>query len=113
MSHVDLHVQLVRLTSIVKVLCHSKSRLCSEAFVLKTKISHVTMVYYKESTTIIGITHGLAWEKNEITYNARKTVCMYIRPKHMYHIGPVKQFLYMEMNYVGLMSIISRVLPHE
>ena len=32
--------------------------------------------------------------ENEITYNATKTVCMYIRPKHMYHIGPVKQFLY-------------------
>ena len=27
MSHVDLHVQLDRLTSLVKVLCHSKSRL--------------------------------------------------------------------------------------
>ena len=46
--------------------------------------------------------------ENDITYNATKTVCMYIRPKHMYHIGPVQQFLlqfYMEMNYVGLMSI--------
>ena len=32
--------------------------------------------------------------ENEITYNASKTVFMYIRPKHMYHIGPVKQFLY-------------------
>ena len=32
--------------------------------------------------------------ENEITYNATKTVCMYIRPKHMYHIGPFKQFLY-------------------
>ena len=32
--------------------------------------------------------------ENEITYNATKTVCMCIRPKHMYHIGPVKQFLY-------------------
>ena len=31
--------------------------------------------------------------ENEITYNATKTVCMNIRPKHMYHIGPVKQFL--------------------
>ena len=29
---------------------------------------------------------------NEIIYNASKTVCMYIRPKHMQHIGPVKQF---------------------
>ena len=32
--------------------------------------------------------------ENEITYNATKTVCMYIRPKHMNRIGPVKQFLY-------------------
>ena len=60
MSHLDLHVQLDRLTSIVKVLCQSKSRLQSDAFVLKTKIGHVTMVDSKESTTIIGITHGLA-----------------------------------------------------
>ena len=32
--------------------------------------------------------------ENEITYNATKTVCMYIWPKHMYHIAQVKQFLY-------------------
>ena len=34
--------------------------------------------------------------ENKITYNATKTVhvCMYVRPKCMYHIGPVKQFLY-------------------
>ena len=32
--------------------------------------------------------------ENEITYNATKTVYMYIRPKHMCHISPVKQFLY-------------------
>ena len=32
--------------------------------------------------------------ENEMTYNATKTVCTYIRPKHMYHIGPVVQFLY-------------------
>ena len=29
----------------------------------------------------------------EITYNTTKTVCMVIRPKHMCHIEPVKQFL--------------------
>ena len=29
---------------------------------LKTKIGHVTVVDSEESTTIIGITHGLAWE---------------------------------------------------
>ena len=71
MSHVDLHVQLDRLTSLVKVLCHSKSRLWSEAFVLKTKIGHVTVVDVvdsEESTTIIGITHGLAWEKHVSSY---------------------------------------------
>ena len=28
--------------------------------------------------------------ENEITYNATKTVCMYIRPKHMYHTGAAK-----------------------
>ena len=32
--------------------------------------------------------------EKEISYNTTKTVCMYIRPKHMYHIGPVKEFLY-------------------
>ena len=32
--------------------------------------------------------------ENEITYNATKTVCMYIWPKHMYHIAQVKHFLY-------------------
>ena len=63
MSHVDLHVQLDRLTSLVKVLCHSMSRLRSDAFVLKTKIGHVTVVDSEESTTIIGIAHGLEWEK--------------------------------------------------
>ena len=31
--------------------------------------------------------------KDEITYNATETVCMYIRPKHMYHILCVKSFL--------------------
>ena len=37
----------------------------------------------------------------EITYNATKTVCMFIRPKHMSHIKPVKQFLYgSELNWV-------------
>ena len=37
----------------------------------------------------------------EITYNATKTVCMFIRPKHMNHIKPVKQFLYgSELNWV-------------
>ena len=30
----------------------------------------------------------------EIAYNTTKTVCMFIRPKHMCHIEPVKQFLY-------------------
>ena len=30
---------------------------------LKTKIGHVTVVDSEELTTIIGITHGLAWEK--------------------------------------------------
>ena len=44
MSHVDLHVQLDSLTSLVKVLCHSKSRHWSDAFVLKTKIGHVPVV---------------------------------------------------------------------
>ena len=46
MSHVDvgLHVQLERLTSLVKVLCHSKSRLYNDAFVLKTNIGHVSML---------------------------------------------------------------------
>ena len=65
MSHVDLHMQLDRLTSLVKVLCHSKSRLWpwSDAFVLKTKIGHMTVVASEESTMFIGITHGLAWEK--------------------------------------------------
>ena len=29
---------------------------------LKTEIGHVTVVDCEESTTIIGITHGLAWE---------------------------------------------------
>ena len=29
---------------------------------LKTKIGHVTMIDSEESTTIIGITHGLAWK---------------------------------------------------
>ena len=32
--------------------------------------------------------------ENEITYNATKTVYMYIRSKHMNSIGPIKQFLY-------------------
>ena len=32
--------------------------------------------------------------EDEITYNATKTVCMYIQPKHMYHIGPFDRFLY-------------------
>ena len=32
--------------------------------------------------------------EDEITYNATETVCMYIRPKHMYHIGPFERFLY-------------------
>ena len=37
----------------------------------------------------------------EITYNATKTVCMFVRPKHMNHIKPVKQFLYgSELNWV-------------
>ena len=40
-------------------------------------------------------THSMKYStENEISYNATKTVCMYIRPKHMYHIGPVEQFLY-------------------
>ena len=37
----------------------------------------------------------------EIAYNTFKTVCMFIRPKHMSHIKPVKQFLYgSELNWV-------------
>ena len=32
--------------------------------------------------------------EDEITYNATETVCMYIRPKHMHHIGPFERFLY-------------------
>ena len=35
---------------------------------LKTKIGHVTVVDSSESTTIIGITHGLAWEKQRINH---------------------------------------------
>ena len=39
----------------------------------------------------------------EITYNTTKTVCMFIRPKHMCHIEPVKQFLYgSELNWVDV-----------
>ena len=37
----------------------------------------------------------------EITYNTTKTVCMFIRPKHMCDIEPVKQFLYgSELNWI-------------
>ena len=43
MSHVDLHVQLDRRTSLVKVSCHSKSRLWRDAFVLKTKIGLISL----------------------------------------------------------------------
>ena len=39
----------------------------------------------------------------EITYNTTKTVCMFIRPKHMCHIEPVKQLLYgSELNWVDV-----------
>ena len=39
----------------------------------------------------------------EITYNTTKTVCMFIRPKHMCHIEPVKQVLYgSELNWVDV-----------
>ena len=36
--------------------------------------------------------------EDEITYNASKTVCMYIRPKRMYHIGPFERFLYGQLH---------------
>ena len=38
-----------------------------------------------------------------ITYNTTKTVCMFLRPKHMCHTEPVKQFLYgSELNWVDV-----------
>ena len=42
--------------------------------------------------------------ENEITYNATKTVCMYIRPKHCTILAQLSNF-YMDMNYTGLMNI--------
>ena len=42
---------------------------------------------------LIGICEKYSKEY-EIAYNTTKSVCMFIRPQHMCHIEPVKQFLY-------------------
>ena len=52
------------------------------------------MKIYRDNTTIVIMVRCRSNHIYNITYNATKTVCMYIQPKHMHHIGPVKQFLY-------------------
>ena len=54
---------------------------------LKTKIGHVTVVDSEESTTIIGITHGLAWEKKD------SYMCLQLP------------------NYIAVLSIMLTLLP--
>ena len=59
--------------------------------------------------------------EDEITYNTTETVCMYIRPKHMYHIGSFERFLYRhwidEYKYLGCYNtsdyIDDRDLKHQ
>ena len=38
--------------------------------------------------------YSIATEIKYYTSNATKTVCMHIRPNHMHHTGPDKQYLY-------------------
>ena len=68
-----------------------------------------THIYEQHYYALKQLIHVCKYSREkEISYNATKTVCMYIRPKHMYHIGPVKEFLYGhelhwldEYNYLG------------
>ena len=40
--------------------------------------------------------------EDEITYNATKTVCMYIHPKHMYHILAHLSNFCMDIGLMGI-----------
>ena len=71
--------------------CHFYSICVNHLFHADDSVVIVTLLWLIEQ--LIDVCEKYSIE-DEITYNATETVCMYIRPKHMHHIGPFERFLY-------------------